>query len=157
MTSEKFFEEFRLHLKDGLNGGDTHLNTKDAIEKLPFDIVNKRIAPNVSTIWEIFYHMIFWQKLLVMLLLDDDTSFKENIELKSFPEKDCDEKTLKTHKKQFMAGLETIAKLVDTLDFSHPTPSWSNVQKYKIMQILLQHNSYHLGQLILIQKSLPSE
>ena len=101
--------------------------------------------------------MIFWQKLLIMLLLDDETSFKENIELKSFPENDCDEKTFNTHKKQFLAGLETIAKLVETLDFSHLTPSWKNVQKYKIMQILLQHNSYHLGQLILIKKSLPSE
>ncbi|MHA1122439.1 MAG: DinB family protein [Candidatus Heimdallarchaeota archaeon] len=157
MTSEKFFEEFRLHLKDGLIGGDTHLNTKEAIEKLQFGIVNQRIAPNVSTIWEIFYHMIFWQKLLIMLLLDDDTSFKENIELKSFPEKDCDEKTFKTHKKQFLAGIETISKLMETLDLSDPTPSWRNVQKYKIMQILLQHNSYHLGQLILIQKSLPNE
>jgi uncharacterized damage-inducible protein DinB len=157
MTSEEFLKELKFHLKDGLNGGDTHLNTKEAIEKLPFSIVNHRIAPSVSTIWEIFYHMIFWQRLLIMLLLDDDTSFKENIELKSFPENDCDEKTFNTHKKQFLAGLETIGKLVETLDFSHPTPSWSNVQKYKIIQILLQHNSYHLGQLILIQKSLPSE
>ncbi|MGC9779494.1 MAG: DinB family protein [Candidatus Heimdallarchaeota archaeon] len=151
---EKQIEEFRFQLKDGLIGGDTHLYTNEVIQKLPFDIANNRIAPTVSTIWEIFFHMYFWQMLIIALLEDDDSTFKENIKLKSFPKDECNQNEFEDYRNRFLDGLAYVEKIIDNIDLFQPTPNWKNVQKYKILQILLQHNSYHLGQIIFIQKSL---
>ncbi|NHK30963.1 MAG: DinB family protein [Asgard group archaeon] len=151
---EKFMEELKEHLKQGLIGWDVHLNTKKAIELLGFEIANKRIAPNVPTCWELLYHMIYWHKAMIAILKDDKTTFDKYKKSDDMPKDPADETTFEKYKTRFIHELDFIANLIDSTDLSKPAELWNNAIKYEMFQILLQHNSYHLAQIVQIMKIL---
>jgi uncharacterized damage-inducible protein DinB len=151
---DSFIIELKGYMKQGLIGWDTHINTKEAIEQLGFEIANKRIAPNVPTCWELLYHMIYWHKAMIAILKDDKTTFDKYKKSDDLPKEPADEKTFEKYKSRFIHELDLIANLIDSTDIAKPAELWNNAIKYEMFQILLQHNSYHLAQIVLIMKIL---
>jgi len=152
--SDKFLEELKWHLKHGLKGGDVHLDTNEVIENLNFQIANKRIAPNSNTCWELLFHMVFWHKAMIAILKDDETTFNKFDKSDDMPKEPADEKLFEKYKLRFIHDLELIANMIDSIDLTQPAKLWDNAIKYKMFQIIIQHNSYHLAQIIQIQKIL---
>ncbi|NHJ39279.1 MAG: DinB family protein [Asgard group archaeon] len=152
--SDDFPKELKWHLKQGLIGWDVHFDTKKAIENLSFQIANKRIAPHSNTCWEILFHMVFWHKAMIAILKDDETTYSKFNKSDDMPKEPADEKLFEKYKIRFIHELDLIANLIDSTDLTKPAKFWNNAAKYKMFQIILQHNSYHVAQIIQIQKIL---
>jgi hypothetical protein len=147
--TDKFIAELKWHLRHGLKGGDVHIDTKKVISELPFSIANKRISPHMPTCWELLYHMVFWHKPMIAVIKDDKTTFDTNYKkANDLPKEPADEKLFEKYKARFLSELDLVAKLIESTDLTKPAKLWNNALKYKIFQIILQHNSYHLAQII---------
>ena len=55
---------------------------------------------------------------------------------------------------KFLQGISKAEDLAKSIDLHKPLPAWSESPVIQAFMVLLQHNSYHLGQLITTRKSL---
>ena len=54
----------------------------------------------------------------------------------------------------FKQCLKEATKVTDTIDLMKPMPGWNNAPAIQALLVLGQHNSYHLGQIVSIRKTL---
>jgi uncharacterized damage-inducible protein DinB len=152
--SKDFLDELKWHLKQGLIGYDVHTNTKEVIKNLSFNVANKRVPLNVPTCWELLYHMVYWHKAMISILKNDKTTFDKYNKADDMPEEPADEAQFEKYKARFLYELDYIAELIDKTDLTEKAELWNNAIKYKLFQIIIQHNSYHIAQIVQIQKML---
>jgi hypothetical protein len=55
---------------------------------------------------------------------------------------------------KFENGLKQAERLFKTIDLHKPMPDWDNAPIIQSIIVLLQHNSYHLGQIMAVRKIL---
>ncbi|MHA2224320.1 MAG: hypothetical protein ACXAC8_03910 [Candidatus Hodarchaeales archaeon] len=55
---------------------------------------------------------------------------------------------------RFERGLIEVGKLIETTDFVKSIPSWETEPSIRVLIILLQHNSYHIGQIVSVRQFL---
>jgi len=56
--------------------------------------------------------------------------------------------------KTFNDGLLEVEELIKTTDLQKPMPTWGNAPVIQAFIVLLQHNSYHYGQIVAIRQNL---
>jgi len=149
---QRFADELIWHIRDGLiNGGDVHLRPEDLLNGLTLEIANRKVADHVSTCWEILHHMVYWQDQVVAYLAGTEDAFSNPA---GPPEPDCpaDKTMLDGYRERFLVGADQLWKLAADRDLSVAVPSWGDAPIYKLLQIVMQHNSYHLAQISSIRK-----
>jgi uncharacterized damage-inducible protein DinB len=102
--------------------------------------------------------MVAWQELTIRALQDDAVTW-ENLGLTYWPEeKEMDEEEYETVfselVKQFLDGIDHMEKLIQSVDYEKPVPGIANSPAAHVILVLLQHNSYHLGQLVMTREAL---
>jgi uncharacterized damage-inducible protein DinB len=123
------------------------------LENIPAEKANIRVG-NCNTIWEIVVHIIRWrenvlQRVQGAVLKTPDSNYIE-------PVSDASEaawkNTLRELELSNNAWLEFLKKLdLTQLDHAYPV---NGLTYYEHIHGILQHDAYHLGQIVLLAKQL---
>ncbi len=150
-------EDLRNHLVDLLKSKDAHVDFETTIANFPIDEINTRI-PNIPyTPYQVVEHMRLAQW--------DILEFSRNpnyIPLK-FPEGYWPGKEFTANENDWNKSLEAFRKdlqqLIDLVkdestDLFAPIPHGSGQTILREVFLTADHNAYHLGQLVLMRRSL---
>ncbi len=142
-------------LKDGLQGKNTHINPQKALKDLSPDKARERPLNGIHSCWDLLHHILVWQDGILESIKGKKVDWKE-ISTRNWPAKkdlmnDSNFADLVT---QFKQKTEETQKLIEDVDFQKPIPAWNNEPILRALIVLLQHNSYHFGQIVAIRKHL---
>jgi len=141
-------------LINALKGVNAHVDPRNAVEDLTFEIAGREIDNSPYTIWQILKHIDFWQERFNSYIKYDDTppslSAKEGW---SFPESPSNEDELQNEIIKFNSTFnEAMAFSKDELE--------KKAQQYKsgydVLQAMASHISYHIGEIVLLRRMLGS-
>lgn len=152
-------EMLRKQLVDLIKGGNAHVGYKKAFEDFSDDLRGKKPKGSPHTAWELLEHMRLAQW--------DILEYSRNTDHRSpdFPEgywpKDSeppDPKAWDRTVNEFCEDLRAMCKLISNpaSDLNAPFPNGSGHTLLREALILADHNSYHLGQLVLLRRELGS-
>ena len=150
-------EVIRKQLLFSLRGGNAHRAIKRGINHFPLALINKKM-PNVDyTPWHLLEHMRISQIDFINFIIDP--KYKSPDWPKDYwPNKNeiANEDMWKKTVKDFFDGLDVMEKFVkdDKYDLFTKIPHAPQYTIFREVLVLSNHNSYHLGQLMLMKKLL---
>lgn len=150
-------QPLRDQLVHFLQGGDAHLSFDDAVAGIPADLRGRTVAPVPHTPWRLLEHMRIAQW--------DILEFTRNSRHASpewpdgyWPDGKAppDGRAWNRSVKAFRADLQAMCDLVSnpTTDLFTPIPHGEGQTVLREALVLADHNSYHLGQLIVVRRLL---
>ena len=142
-------------LKKGLRGHNSHVPPLKAIRGIDAEIARKRASKKAHTIWDILHHIVLWQDVTlqaIQLKTVDWTQAHEHEWPKA--EETADDSEWNKLCERFTKGLVLAEELVEKVDITSTLPSWSDAPAGKAFLVLIQHNSYHLGQIVTLREIL---
>lgn len=147
----------RAHLVTLLEGKGAHVDLRTALSAYPAGIAGARVPGIPHTPWRLMEHLRIAQWDILEFSRDPDhvsPSFPEGY----WPDGDApaDSSAWKRSVDAFLADLEAMQRLVldSATDLLAPFPWGDGQTVLREALVLADHNSYHLGQLILIEKAL---
>jgi hypothetical protein len=150
-------QALREHLLYLLRGGGAHIGFSDALDDWPLQLTGTKVAKFPHTAWMLLEHM--------RLALWDILEFSRNSKYapKKWPddywpasEAPADERALKASIAAFKKDLRTMEELVANPKIDlYATIPWGEGQTLLREALLAaDHNAYHLGQLVMLRKSI---
>ncbi|MCE7742161.1 MAG: DinB family protein [Candidatus Heimdallarchaeota archaeon] len=147
-------EAIQYSLKNGLKGAFSHSNPVEAIASLDVSISRKRLAVDSHSIWEILFHIVFWQDIFIENIKGNDPEWDDK---GSWPTEEHMEKkeNFEQLKVRFKEGIEEIEKLTETVDLEERLIFGDNrPPRLQFVIVAITHNSYHTGQLLILRNIL---
>ena len=141
-------------LSRALFGKDAHVQSTRALEGLDWKNAGARPKGMPHSIFQLLNHMIYWQHWTIQWLDGKKPKLPKHASM-SWPG-DVGPKNQKTWQqttKAFLTGQKELFQRCQKLDSFNKSGKWSCSD---IMQIIGSHNSYHLGQIVLIRRMLDS-
>lgn len=143
-------------LINGLYGKNTHIHPEKALEGLT--PANAKIKPKIDlhSCWELLHHLKIWQKAILEAIKGEEVDWKDISKNHNWPNANylSDDQNFIALVKTFEDGLLEAEKLIKTSDFHKSMPAWDDAPILQAMLVLLQHNSYHYGQIVAVRKIL---
>jgi uncharacterized damage-inducible protein DinB len=107
---------------------------------------------SLNSIWQIVNHMIAWRKALLARVKDKPVSQPDDNFI--FPVKDTSPKAWKETIKRFESSQKSLVAFLgkskdSMLEKVSPTSGYSY---YELIMAILLHDTYHIGQIMLIKK-----
>ncbi|WP_417887191.1 DinB family protein [Zunongwangia sp.] len=147
----------RQQLVKHLDGGEAFMPITEVLNKISFEDLGKRITPLPYSFYEIFYHIRYAQKDILNYIVSDTyktPNWPEGYwDKKEAPESKEDWESLK---EQFFAERQQLANYIldETNDLDEPVKNSKNHTLLRELMLVIEHNAYHLGQLIVILRLL---
>jgi hypothetical protein len=157
MNSEKILREEIIQL---LQGGNAHHSIKDLVDSFPMEFINDKIPGINYTPWQLIEHIRITQWDILEFVLNPDHLSPE------WPEGYWPAKSLKADEKMweetvsgFFKDLNSIIKIAEdkTSDLFTPLPHAKDYSILRELLLVADHNAYHLGQLMMLNKSLSNK
>ncbi len=147
----------RQQLIENLKTGNAHTSIAEGIKDFPVDLRGKRPKGSPHSPWELLEHMRIAQWDILEFSRDPDhisPSFPDGYWPK-FPEPP-DEKAWDRSVNSFCDDLHSLCALVadESTDLYAPIPHGSGQTVLREALVAADHNSYHLGQLLLLRRML---
>lgn len=141
---------------NGLHGKNSHVNPKKAIEGLTPENARKKPDNSNHSCWELLYHIVVWQEAIFEAIEGNKVDWQEVSKIHNWPSdeylsKDSNYPNLVN---KFFQGISKAEKLANSVDLHTPMPAWTEAPVIQAFIVLLQHNSYHLGQIVTTRKNL---
>lgn len=146
-------KQLRQHLLELLEGKFAHIDLESAIKDFPLDQINTRVGNSPHSGWDLLEHIRIAQW--------DILEFSRNAKHKSpdwpegyWPRKNGTKKDWNASVKQILKDLKALRVLVkNTKNDLYAPFAWGDGQTLlREVLLLADHNSYHLGQLVLVKK-----
>ncbi len=149
------FEVMTNSFKRGLRGKGTHLDPLKALDG--FTPETARMIPNNGThsCWHILYHIVYWQDFMLAALRGEQVDWPKNNE-ESWPTS----KMIENQEdwmgliEKFENGLIEAESLTSKLESTKDLPAWPKVPPFAAFLVLIQHNSYHIGEIVATRQAL---
>lgn len=127
------------------------LNFKHAVKGIDVEMATQKNVKDHNSIWQLVNHMIYWRKTVIIRL----QGVLGNPPMNDFyepanPTAENWKETLEHFEEVHQALIENIEKLKDD-QLEQPSPMKGQTY-YQLLMGCLQHDSYHMGQLILLKK-----
>ncbi len=130
----------------------TDVNLLGTLKKISAKQASKKISPNWNSIWEITNHIISWRENVLervqgrVLQTPADNYFSE---IRETTENDWKEtlKNLEDSQQQWFQFLKEFSE--DNFSKIYPN---NQMTYYEHIHGILQHDAYHLGQIVLLAK-----
>ncbi len=151
MKNEKRFKKLLIDNFEGDAWLDVAL--LPTVASIPAEDAAKNIY-SLNSIWQIVQHLTCWREALLKKIKDKNPEIPDNNffeELKDTSE-EAWQNLLQRLEESQTAIIDLLKKDKD-MDWDDK-PSKGNYTVFELMQSLLQHDAYHLGQVILIKKLL---
>lgn len=146
---------FRDAMRRGLRGQGAHVEPEAALEGLSAQQAGARLPGHPHTIWEILGHIAFWQDQWITAVKGGTPVLLEHAE-GGWPKTGGprDENELRQARAELGAGLREAERLVNEGDLGRPVPEILGGTAAFALFNLAHHNSYHLGQIVLLRRAL---
>lgn len=147
-------KEIREHLLELLEGKSAHIDLESALADFPLDHINTKIEGSPHTAWQLLEHIRIAQRDIL------DFSRNANYKEMKFPDDywPKEEGTVEKWKKsveQTLNDLQEMRDLVsDTGTLFAKIPHGNGQTILREALLVADHNSYHLGQLVLLKRML---
>ena len=144
-------------LLDLLRGGHAHATFDDAVKKLPFDKIGKRPRGLPYSAWELVEHMRIAQNDILRFSRGPDYVSPKWPEgywpASPAPENEAQwKKSIAAFRRDLKAFEKLLKERARQLDKPFP---WGQGQTlFREALLLADHNSYHIGQLVLLRRLL---
>jgi len=145
----------REHILELLEGKSAHIDLESAVKDFPLDRINEHVGGSPHSAWQLLEH--------VRIAQWDILEFSRDAKHRSpdwpdgyWPKKDGTKSDWKASVKQVLKDLKAMQALVKDKkdDLYEPFP-WGEGQTLLREALLVAvHNSYHLGQLVLLKRIL---
>ncbi len=152
-------KSLREHLVYLLEGGGAHMDFRAVTAHMPFELQGQRPEGAANTPWEVLNHMRISQWDIVVFSRDAEHTSPEWPE-GYWPDEEApsDEAAWEERVEDFLFDLDQMVEQVKDPDRDlHEPFDWGDGQTLLREALLLaDHNSYHLGQLVLLRRQLGS-
>lgn len=152
-TSIGLKEQLVRHLK----GGEAFMPIEEMLKKIPFSELGKRPAGLPYSFYELFSHIRFTQKDILDYCTKSDYS-SHNWPDDYWPEKKApeNEAAWESLKKDYFNEREKLSKLIlsPENELSDPVPSAEEHSLFREVLLVIEHTSYHSGQLLILLRHL---
>ena len=151
-------EQYSKILICGLRGKSSHVDPVGALEGLSAKEASKRPDDKNHSVWEVLHHMVYWQELLINTLKGKKVEWPKHAEVGwmsgsgSSKKEEWDQ--LIKHFRNGLRGAERIARNASSKELTKSNPDWQGNSIGSALQIIVNHNSYHLGQIVYVRKLL---
>lgn len=142
-------------LKKLLAGGGAHVGLKDAVAKIPFELLGERPHELPYSIWQLVEHIRIAQ--WDMLEFSKDGNHKSPKWPEGYwPEVAAppDEKSWDQSLMQFDQDLKSFIELIQTRDLYEPIPHGTGQTLLREALQIADHNAYHVAEIIVIRRLL---
>lgn len=134
-----------------LDGTGAHASTSGSLEGLDEERAAARPPEWPHSCHDILLHMVFWQDLFLARLEGRPAPLPAHAE-DGWP--DAGRNHWSDTVGRFSRGLDAAKEQARGEDLDERLPDWRNVRRGEGLSILAQHNSYHLGQIVLLRRVL---
>lgn len=149
---EALGEEVRAALERALTGEGAHVGSAKILDGLDFERAGERPAGSPHSVFQVVNHLVFWQDhALAWLAGEKPRTPAHDAESWPGPERPADTVAWTEAAGRFAAGLERLRRHAaedDLAELRGPKPV------LYVLQIVAAHNSYHLGQVVLLRQQL---
>ena len=142
-----------------LDGYYSHIDSEKALSGLNSAIARANIADFPHSIWDILHHMVTWQGVVVDSILGKDIDWDNITKNQNWPTEESKKRdeNFDALVTKFKEGLQKVKDLIKSVDLSKPIPSWKDNTVLQAIMVAITHNSYHLGQILVLKKALQSK
>ena len=147
--------ETRRHVLELLEGRSAHIDIASALEDFPLSEINTRIANSPHTAWQLLEHIRLAQRDI--LEFSRDPHYKERTFPDDYwPTADGTPDNWKASVEQTLRDLQAMRDMVANADndLFAAFPWGSGQTLFREAMVAADHNSYHLGQVMLLKKML---
>ncbi|MED3540584.1 DinB family protein [Bacillus toyonensis] len=148
--SNKAFSEA---LVKSLKGERGHLPIKNALSDIDAVLAGKHREELPYSIYQLVKHMTYWQDFLLLAARDEKPVLSNQVG-ESWPEEECpsSEEEWKQAIQYFLQGIEQACTIAQTVQLDKPLESWPGETPGGVLRNIASHNSYHLGEIVLIRR-----
>ena len=141
---------------NGLHGKNTHIKPEKAINGLNPENARKRPDDSNHSCWELLHHIVVWQEAIIEAIEGKKVDWQEVEKNHNWPSSEylSKDSNFANLVEKFLQGISKAEDLAKVVDLQKPLPAWSEAPVIQAFIVLLQHNSYHLGQIITTRKNL---
>lgn len=150
-------DSFRPHVVNLLTKGEAHVSTADALKDFPREMRGRKPKGSPHTPWQLLEHMRIAQWDILQFSLD-----AKHVSPKwpdhYWPKADAPptDKDWDKSVRQFLSDLESVCDLVrdKKRDLFAAIPHGDGQTLLREALLVADHNSYHIGQLVLVRRTL---
>lgn len=146
---------FREAVRRGLRGQGAHVEPDAALEGLSVPQAGARLPGHPHTIWEVLGHVVFWQEQWITAVKGGTPVLPKHAE-GGWPTtgspRDADE--FRDALADFGASLREAERLASEGDLERAVPEILGGTAGFALLNLAHHNSYHLGQVVLLRRAM---
>lgn len=151
-------QALREHLLELLEGKSAHVDFESAVADFPTGEINTRVDSSPHTAWQLLEHIRIAQW--------DILEFSRNPDHASppwpdgyWPTEDGTDEKWKVGVAQVLADLDSIRGIAgdESIDLFAPIPHGDGQTLIREILLVVDHNAYHLGQLMLVRRMLESK
>ena len=148
-------ERLEKSIKMGIRGKHTHIDPLKAVQGLTAEAARKIPDNGHHSCWHNLYHIVFWQDLMLGALRKESVDWPKNNEL-SWPkaEQMKNDENWDALVKKFEKGLAEADSLTSSIDSVDDLPAWPKVPPFAAYFVFVQHNSFHIGELVATRQAL---
>src|SRR5213078_1175043 len=150
-------EPLREHVINLLTKAEAHVDVRSELENFPAKLRGRKPSGAPHTPWQLLEHMRIGQWDILRFSVDANHASPKWPE-GYWPENDTppNEKAWKESVRQFLADLDAVCELMrdPARDLFARIPHGTGQTLLREALLLADHNAYHLGQLVMVRKSL---
>lgn len=134
-----------------LDGQGAHTPALDALDGLDEDRAAACPPGWPHSCHRILLHIVYWQELMLARLEERPAPFPRRAD-EGWPEPERNRWSDTVLR--FARGLEAAKAHARTADLDDRIEGWRGIERREGISILAQHNSYHLGQIVILRRVL---
>lgn len=141
-------------ISSGFHGKWTHIDPKKAFVGLSPTTAKKKPNINAHSCWELLHHIVIWQDAIIKHIQGETIDWNEIEKKDNWPTAEAMKDDLKFSNllDRFHSGMEEAKKLLNSVDITKTSGGFPELSIIKLFIVLLQHTSYHIGQIITVRK-----
>ncbi|WP_373278555.1 DinB family protein [Alicyclobacillus shizuokensis] len=141
-------------LLKALHGRDAHVSPQEVFEGIDWTVVGQIPPGCPHSIWQIVHHLIYWQDFCLELLKGHNPPAPAHAsDTWIAPMNPASAAEWKDTVNVFLAGMRKLADAIDS-DLDEEVAALSGTSRVEILGSVMAHNSYHLGQVVLLRRML---
>jgi uncharacterized damage-inducible protein DinB len=142
-------------LGHALRGEGAHVEVSAALDGMDWRLAGARVPGAPHTIFQLLNHMIYWQDVFLQRMTGgyapSPAHAAEGWPGAAAPANEAEWDGAVVRFNQALAAVQSLIS-VDTLD--DVLPKWNHRTRHEAMTMTAGHNSYHLGQIVLLRRIL---
>ncbi len=146
---------FARTLGHALRGEGAHVEVAAALDGMEWQLARRRPAGAPHTVFQLLGHMIYWQDVFIQRLTGAHAPGPAHAAA-GWPgnEAPVSEHEWLAAVGRFDAGLALVQSLVSVHTLDERLPNWNHRTRAEAIAGTASHNSYHLGQIVLLRRML---